>query len=180
MFSLYNTIKFWPFCTPPHKRTWWLRWELGIVTRSYSANVKILMTWPTRDSLWIEETCETFLFQSNIFVYGITKKWITSKVDVFRSGSPNTCSDRPQTGAKCLSDQLSPRSISRHSADWKGSSKHFRLLMISNTLSLTKRHQSNGWRYFVVLKKLHVYRLLWISHQLCHLNSRLDKWLLQF
>ena len=25
----------WPFCTPNHLPTWWLRWELGIVTRSY-------------------------------------------------------------------------------------------------------------------------------------------------
>ena len=33
--SLYNHIKFLPFCTPHHYRTWWLRWELGIVTRSY-------------------------------------------------------------------------------------------------------------------------------------------------
>ena len=34
IFSLYNYVKFWPFCTPHHQRTWWLRWELGIVTRS--------------------------------------------------------------------------------------------------------------------------------------------------
>ena len=35
IFTLYNTIKFWLFCTPTQQRTWWLRWELGIVTRSY-------------------------------------------------------------------------------------------------------------------------------------------------
>ena len=32
---MYNHIKFLPFCTPHHYRTWWLRWELGKVTRSY-------------------------------------------------------------------------------------------------------------------------------------------------
>ena len=33
--SLYNTIHFLPFCTPHHQRTWWFRWELCIITRSY-------------------------------------------------------------------------------------------------------------------------------------------------
>ena len=28
-------LNVWPFCTPNHLRTWWLRWELRIVTRSY-------------------------------------------------------------------------------------------------------------------------------------------------
>ena len=39
--SFLTLLNFWPFCTeanikpPYHSRTWWLRWELGIVTRSY-------------------------------------------------------------------------------------------------------------------------------------------------
>ena len=32
---------FLPFCTPQNQRTWWLRWELGIVTRSYWSFPKI-------------------------------------------------------------------------------------------------------------------------------------------
>ena len=40
--SLYNTVKFWPFYTPPHWLTWWLRWELSIVTRSYCMNQSAL------------------------------------------------------------------------------------------------------------------------------------------
>ena len=35
IFSLFKTITFWSFCTPHHWRTWWLRWKLGIATRSY-------------------------------------------------------------------------------------------------------------------------------------------------
>ena len=39
VYPLYNPIKFFvhfcPFCTPNHQRTWWMRWELGIDTRSY-------------------------------------------------------------------------------------------------------------------------------------------------
>ena len=40
-FSLYNHIKFWPFCTPHHYLTWWLRWELGILTRPYCCSTSL-------------------------------------------------------------------------------------------------------------------------------------------
>ena len=54
IFSLYNYVKFWLFCTPPHKRTWWLRWELGIVTRSYweKGNWKVCTTSPLYFNSW--------------------------------------------------------------------------------------------------------------------------------
>ena len=34
-------LNFWPFCTPTHKRTWWLRWGLGIVSRSYYGHTNL-------------------------------------------------------------------------------------------------------------------------------------------
>ena len=34
-FPCTTLLNFWPFCTPNHKLNWWLKWELGIVTRSY-------------------------------------------------------------------------------------------------------------------------------------------------
>ena len=43
LFSLYNDIKFWPVCTPHHWRTWWLRRDLGIVTRSCYSNVFVFV-----------------------------------------------------------------------------------------------------------------------------------------
>ena len=46
------TLKFWPFCTPPHKRTWWLSWELGKVTRSYLWKVCVLL-WLGRNQFFI-------------------------------------------------------------------------------------------------------------------------------
>ena len=33
-FPCITLLNFWPFCTPNHYWTWWLRWELGIVTRA--------------------------------------------------------------------------------------------------------------------------------------------------
>ena len=39
--SLYNHIKFSPFCTPHQYQTWWLRWELGILTRPYCCSTSL-------------------------------------------------------------------------------------------------------------------------------------------
>ena len=36
--SLYITLFIFGHFVPHHQRTWWLRWELGIVTRSYQGN----------------------------------------------------------------------------------------------------------------------------------------------
>ena len=38
-FSWITLRKFLPCCIPNHLQTWWLRWELGIVTRSYCFTV---------------------------------------------------------------------------------------------------------------------------------------------
>ena len=51
-FPCKTLLIFWPICIPHHQWTWWLRWELGIVTRSYYWSIFDLSMSNQLSTLW--------------------------------------------------------------------------------------------------------------------------------
>ena len=61
-FPCITLLHFWPFCIPNYQRTWWLGWELGIVTRSYYGRIaSVIGVWHHGDQCSIHSVMTIFI-----------------------------------------------------------------------------------------------------------------------
>ena len=92
IFCLYNHVKFWLFCTPPHYRTWWLRWELGIVTRSYWKVVTVSSAHSSGRAEWILwKQVEIFWSETLVAVDRLPLQWRHNGHDSISNHQPHDC-----------------------------------------------------------------------------------------
>ena len=66
-FPCITLLQFWPFCIPNYQRTWWLGWELGIVTRSYYGRIaSVIGVWHRGDQCSIHSVMTIFIKKNGL------------------------------------------------------------------------------------------------------------------